>query len=137
VEDDLAGIFDALKWAALIHQSGGGTGFAFSRLRPRGDLVRTTHGVASGPVSFIRVFDAATDTIKQGGVRRGANMAVLAADHPDIAEFVDAKRGAGLENFNISVAASDAFMAAVRRGDRFALRHPRTGEQVREVDARA
>jgi ribonucleoside-diphosphate reductase alpha chain len=135
VEDDLACIFDALKWAALIHQSGGGTGFAFSRLRPRGDLVRTTHGVASGPVSFIRVFDAATDTIKQGGVRRGANMAVLAVDHPDIAEFVDAKRGAGLENFNISVAASDAFMAAVRRGGRFALRHPRTGERVREVDA--
>jgi ribonucleoside-diphosphate reductase alpha chain len=136
VEDDLACIFDALKWAALIHQSGGGTGFAFSRLRPRGDLVRTTHGVASGPVSFIRVFDAATDTIKQGGVRRGANMAVLAVDHPDVAEFVDAKRGPGLENFNISVAASDAFVVAARRGDRFALRHPRSGERVREVDAR-
>ncbi len=136
VDDDLASIFDALKWAALIHQSGGGTGFAFSRLRPRGDLVRTTHGVASGPVSFIRVFDAATDTIKQGGVRRGANMAVLAVEHPDVLEFVDAKRRPGLENFNISVAASDAFMSAARRGGRFVLRHPRSGQPVREVDAR-
>ncbi|HET9598807.1 MAG TPA: adenosylcobalamin-dependent ribonucleoside-diphosphate reductase [Anaeromyxobacteraceae bacterium] len=137
VDDDLASIFDALKWAALIHQSGGGTGFAFSRLRPRGDLVRTTHGVASGPLSFIRVFDAATETIKQGGVRRGANMAVLSVEHPDVLEFVDAKRGPGLQNFNISVAASDAFMAAAARGAPFALRHPRTRQVVREVDAGA
>jgi len=136
VDDDLASIFDALKWAALIHQSGGGTGFSFSRLRPKGDLVRTTHGVASGPVSFIRVFDAATETIKQGGVRRGANMAVLGVEHPDILELVDAKRGPGLENFNISVAATDAFMAAARRGGAFPLRHPKTGAAVREVDAR-
>jgi len=136
IDDDLASIFDALKWAALIHQSGGGTGFSFSRLRPKGDLVRTTHGVASGPVSFIRVFDAATETIKQGGVRRGANMAVLGVEHPDILELVDAKRGAGLENFNISVAATDAFMAAARRGGAFPLRHPKTGAVVREVDAR-
>src|SRR5512140_772431 len=137
VEDDLAGIFDALKWAALIHQSGGGTGFAFSRLRPRGDVVKTTHGVASGPVSFMRVYDAATEIIKQGGVRRGANMAVLSASHPDVEEFVDAKRGAGLENFNLSVAAPDAlFHAAAARGP-WPLRHPRTGAVVRTVEAQA
>jgi ribonucleoside-diphosphate reductase alpha chain len=136
VGDDLESIFDALKWAALIHQSGGGTGFSFSRLRPRGDLVRTTHGVASGPVSFIRVFDAATETIKQGGVRRGANMAVLRIDHPDVFDFVDAKRGPGLGNFNVSVAVTDAFMDAVEAGRSFPLRHPRTGAVVREVPAR-
>ncbi len=137
VEDDLADIFDALKWAALIHQSGGGTGFAFSRLRPRGDVVKTTHGVASGPVSFMRVYDSATEIIKQGGVRRGANMAVLAASHPDVEEFVDAKRGPGLENFNLSVAAPDALMRAAEAGAGWQLVHPRTGEVVRTVDAAA
>jgi ribonucleoside-diphosphate reductase alpha chain len=137
VGDDLASIFDALKWAALIHQSGGGTGFSFSSLRPKGDLVRTTHGVASGPVSFMRVFDSATETIKQGGVRRGANMAVLRVDHPDILEFVEAKRDAGLENFNLSVAVTDAFMVAARTGTTLALRHPRSGAVVGELDARA
>ena len=137
VEDDLAGIFDALKWAALIHQSGGGTGFAFSRLRPRGDVVKTTHGVASGPVSFMRVYDAATEIIKQGGVRRGANMAVLAASHPDVEEFVDAKRGPGLENFNLSVAAPDALFRAAAAGEPWPLRHPRSGAVVRTLDARA
>jgi len=136
VEDDLGSIFDALKWAALIHQSGGGTGFSFSRIRPRGDLVRTTHGVASGPLSFIRVYDAATETIKQGGVRRGANMAVLRVDHPDVLDFVDAKRGPGLTNFNVSVAITDAFMAAVAAGRSFPLRDPRDGGVVREVPAR-
>src|SRR5512139_3680175 len=136
VEDDLAGIFDALKWAALIHQSGGGTGFSFSRLRPRGDVVKTTHGVASGPVSFMRVYDAATEIIKQGGVRRGANMAVLAASHPDVEEFVDAKRAPGLENFNLSVAAPDALFDAAARGAPWPLRHPRSGAVVRSVDAR-
>jgi ribonucleoside-diphosphate reductase alpha chain len=135
VEDDLAGIFDALKWAALIHQSGGGTGFSFSRLRPRGDVVKTTHGVASGPISFMRVYDAATEIIKQGGVRRGANMAVLAASHPDVEEFVDAKRSAGLENFNLSVAAPDALFAAAAAGAPWPLRHPHGGV-VRAVDAR-
>jgi ribonucleoside-diphosphate reductase alpha chain len=137
VEDDLAGIFDALKWAALIHQSGGGTGFAFSRLRPRGDVVKTTHGVASGPVSFMRVYDAATEIIKQGGVRRGANMAVLAAWHPDVEEFVDAKRAAGLENFNLSVAAPDALFAAAAARAPWPLLHPRSGAVVRTIDAHA
>jgi ribonucleoside-diphosphate reductase alpha chain len=137
VEDDLASIFDALKWAALIHQSGGGTGFSFSRLRPKGDIVRTTHGVASGPISFMRVYDAATEIIKQGGVRRGANMAVLRADHPDILAFVEAKRGPGLENFNVSVAAPDALFHAAAKHESWALRHPRSGEVVRTIDARA
>ncbi len=137
VEDDLAAIFDALKWAALIHQSGGGTGFAFSRLRPRGDVVKTTHGVASGPVSFMRVYDAATEIIKQGGVRRGANMAVLSAEHPDVLEFVDAKRGHGLENFNLSVAAPDALFRAASRGEPWPLIHPRSGAVARTIDARA
>jgi len=136
VDDDLGAIFDALKWAALIHQSGGGTGFSFSRLRPQGDVVRTTHGVASGPLSFMRVYDSATEIIKQGGVRRGANMAVLSAGHPDIEWFVDAKREAGLENFNVSVAAPDALFRAASRGEAWPLHHPRSGEVVRTVDAR-
>jgi ribonucleoside-diphosphate reductase alpha chain len=135
VEDDLAAIFDALKWAALIHQSGGGTGFSFSRLRPRGDVVKTTHGVASGPVSFMRVYDGATEIIKQGGVRRGANMAVLSAGHPDVVEFVEAKLGPGLENFNVSVAAPDALFQAAAAGAGWALHHPRSGEVVRELPA--
>src|SRR5512137_1683074 len=135
IDDDLGSIFDALKWAALIHQSGGGTGFSFSRLRPRGDVVKTTHGVASGPLSFMRVFDAATETIKQGGVRRGANMAVLRADHPDVLDFVRAKRSPGLENFNVSVAVPDALFAAAAAGSRWPLLHPRSGAVVREIDA--
>ncbi|MFT3916913.1 MAG: adenosylcobalamin-dependent ribonucleoside-diphosphate reductase [Anaeromyxobacteraceae bacterium] len=135
VDDDLGAIFDALKWAALIHQSGGGTGFSFSRLRPAGDVVRTTHGVASGPLSFMRVYDAATEIIKQGGVRRGANMAVLSAAHPDVEAFVDVKRGAGLENFNLSVAVPDALFAAAFRGEAWPLVHPRSGATVRTVDA--
>src|SRR5512142_922386 len=135
VEDDLAAISDALKWAALIHQSGGGTGCGCSRLRPRGDVVKTTHGVASGPVSFMRVYDGATEIIKQGGVRRGANMAVLSAAHPDVLEFIEAKLGPGLENFNVSVAAPDALFQAAAAGARWPLRHPSGGEVVRELPA--
>jgi ribonucleoside-diphosphate reductase alpha chain len=136
VEDSMDRIFDSLKLMALVQQSGGGTGFSFSRLRPQGDVVASTGGEASGPVSFMRVFDAATENIRQGGKRRGANMAVLSVDHPDVFEFVDAKRDADtLRNFNLSVAASDAFMEAARDRRPFALRHPRTREPVQNVAA--
>ena len=137
VEDSLPGIFDSLKHAALIHQSGGGTGFAFSRLRPRNDRVQSTHGVASGPVSFMEVYDAATDAIKQGGARRGANMAILDVHHPDIERFVRAKDASGtLRNFNLSVAVDDAFMQAAQDDGEFALINPRTGQEVGRRDAR-
>ncbi|MCD1295294.1 ribonucleoside-diphosphate reductase, adenosylcobalamin-dependent [Methanocella sp. CWC-04] len=136
VEDSLEGIFTTLKNMALIEQTGGGVGFDFSRLRPSGDIVRSTKGVASGPVSFMRIFDTATDVIKSGGKRRGAMMAVLRVDHPDILEFITSKSKQNiLTNFNISVAATDKFMNAVEKGEDYDLINPRTGKIVKKLNA--
>ncbi|MBK7552230.1 MAG: adenosylcobalamin-dependent ribonucleoside-diphosphate reductase [Syntrophaceae bacterium] len=137
VSDSIDGIFGALHHMAKIHQSGGGTGFSFSHLRPKGDLVKTTKGKASGPVSFMGIFDAATGVIVQGGRRRGANMGILRCDHPDIMEFIEAKIDRGrFANFNLSVGVTDRFMEAVRRNRGFDLLNPGTGKRVRTVRAR-
>lgn len=136
IEDSIRGIFDAIKNAAVIHQSGGGTGFSFSRLRSRGSLVSTTQGEASGPVSFLKVFDAATNSIKQGGTRRGANMAILNYNHPDIMDFVLCKRKRQITNFNISIAVTEEFMQAVSMGKEYNLISPHTGKAVGKLNAR-